>query len=209
MIFPARRYVGTREMWDLQTGSQFAHLFALGLREHHSLLDIGCGSLRAGRMLNNYLLPEKYFGIEPMKGLVQDGLKYEVGSLAHTKKPQFDHNSEFDLRCFGQAFEFILAQSIFTHCTQHQVRTCLKSVVSVFKKNGIFAGTYQNGFSDWDGDFMYPMCISYTENFIRNSVQEAGLTFRRSQWQHCVDNGHKWFYATHGREIKQIWRWEL
>ena len=40
--FPGRYDVGAAAM-------QFSLLTALGLREDHSLLDIGCGSLRAGR----------------------------------------------------------------------------------------------------------------------------------------------------------------
>jgi SAM-dependent methyltransferase len=54
--------------------TQFRLLTTLGLREHHSLLDFGCGSLRAGRLLIPYLLPGRYYGLEPNRCLIEDGI---------------------------------------------------------------------------------------------------------------------------------------
>jgi hypothetical protein len=64
-----RAFVGPFEQYDVIGASQFALLYALGLRQHHRLLDVGCGSLRAGRMLIAYLEPGNYAGIEPNTGL--------------------------------------------------------------------------------------------------------------------------------------------
>ncbi len=47
-------YVGPPALYDLMGASQFRLLTALGLRERHSVLDFGCGSLRAGRLLLPY-----------------------------------------------------------------------------------------------------------------------------------------------------------
>ncbi|MBK5117071.1 MAG: hypothetical protein JJE23_09160 [Thermoleophilia bacterium] len=47
----ARGYVGPPEYFDLITAMSFGLLTVLGLRERHRLLDIGCGSLRVGRVL--------------------------------------------------------------------------------------------------------------------------------------------------------------
>lgn len=46
-----RAYVGPPQNYDLISAMSFGLLTALGLRQHHSLLDIGCGSLRNGRLL--------------------------------------------------------------------------------------------------------------------------------------------------------------
>ena len=51
-----REYVGTSERYDIGGAIQFNLLTTLGLREHHRLLDVGCGSLRAGRLFIPYLL---------------------------------------------------------------------------------------------------------------------------------------------------------
>src|SRR5215212_10341883 len=70
--FPAyRAYVGKPEEWDLVAARQVTLLLTAGLRDNHRLVDVGCGSLRAGRMLIPYLEPERYFGIEPNRWLVE------------------------------------------------------------------------------------------------------------------------------------------
>ena len=56
-----RAFVGPREHYDIVGAMQFTLLYFLGLREHHYLLDIGCGSLRAGRFFIMYLKPGHYF----------------------------------------------------------------------------------------------------------------------------------------------------
>jgi hypothetical protein len=45
-----RAYVGPPDRFDFMSATQFALLFALGLRDHHRVLDFGCGSLRLGRL---------------------------------------------------------------------------------------------------------------------------------------------------------------
>src|ERR1017187_6689363 len=60
-----RAYVGLPERYDTLAVLQFKVLTDLGLREHHTVLDVGCGSLRLGRLLLPYLLPDRYVGVEP------------------------------------------------------------------------------------------------------------------------------------------------
>src|SRR3990172_12495843 len=87
-----RAYVGPPEKYDLVAASQFNLLTWLGLRESHFLLDIGCGSLRAGRLFIPYLLPGHYFGIEPEQWLIEDGIKNELGpDILRVKRPVFRH----------------------------------------------------------------------------------------------------------------------
>ena len=62
------------ENYDLSSALQFSLLTSLGLRENHTLLDIGCGSLRGGRLALMYLLPEHYYGIEPEQWLIEEGI---------------------------------------------------------------------------------------------------------------------------------------
>jgi hypothetical protein len=69
-----RAYVGPPRQFDFMGATQFRLLTTLGLREHHSVLDFGCGSLRAGRLLIPYLLPGRYYGLEPNRWLIEDGI---------------------------------------------------------------------------------------------------------------------------------------
>ena len=83
-----RAYIGPPLQYDFMGATQFRLLCSLGLRAHHQVLDLGCGSLRAGRFLINYLEPGNYCGIEPNKWLIDEGIKEQVGdSLIVIKKP--------------------------------------------------------------------------------------------------------------------------
>ena len=74
-----RAFVDFPERYDLGAALQFGLLTALGLREDHALLDIGCGSLRAGRLFIVYLRPGRYVGIEPEQWLLDEGIRQELG----------------------------------------------------------------------------------------------------------------------------------
>src|SRR5574338_1489702 len=109
-----RAYVGPPEDYDLVAAMAFNLLTTLGLRQHHSVLDIGCGSLRIARLLIPYLNRGKYFGFEPNEWLVDEGIRRELGeSLVQIKRPTFffsDSPGAIDQA--NVAFDFALAQSI-------------------------------------------------------------------------------------------------
>jgi hypothetical protein len=68
-------YVGPPDQYDFMGATQFRSLTTVGLREHHSLLAFGCGSLRAGRLFISYLLPGCYYGLDPSRWLVDAGIE--------------------------------------------------------------------------------------------------------------------------------------
>ena len=59
--------------------TQFRLLCTLGLRECHTVLDFGCGSLRAGRLLLPYLSPGNHYGLEPNRWLIEDAIERQLG----------------------------------------------------------------------------------------------------------------------------------
>src|SRR5687767_8651909 len=83
------------------------HMFVLlvkeGLLPRHKVLDIGCGSLRAGYWLIHFLDPGGYCGVEPHQKMLKAGreLILEDG-LEETKRPQFTDNDQFDFSVFGE-----------------------------------------------------------------------------------------------------------
>ena len=89
-------YVGPPAQYDFMGATQFRLLCTLGLRAHHTLLDFGCGSLRAGRLIINYLDADKYFGIDPNKWLIEDCVVNQHGNdIIRIKKKRFDYNDDY------------------------------------------------------------------------------------------------------------------
>jgi len=113
-----RAYVGPPEDYDLIAATTFNLLTTIGLRQHHTLLDVGCGSLRVGRLLIPYLNRSNYAGIEPNAWLIEEGITREIGrDMVEIKRPRFlTADSPEILRTAGSSFDFAVAQSIFSHC---------------------------------------------------------------------------------------------
>ena len=55
--------------------------------------------------------------LSPHTWLVEDGLEHELGAdIIAVKRPSFASNDDFDCTVFSERFDFIVAQSIITHC---------------------------------------------------------------------------------------------
>ena len=192
-----RAFVGPAATFDVMSALQFNLLTTLGLREHHSLLDIGCGSLRAGRLFIPYLLPERYFGVEPNDWLIDEGIRNEVGKdVIEMKRPAFSNSADFAFETFDQSFDFIIAQSIFSHASLAQVKTCLAEAKKVMKPTTIFAATFVMGDEDYTSDaWVYPGCVTYREETFRELAQEQGLVCKMIDWAHPAQQ--TWTLITH------------
>ena len=133
-----RAYVGPPEDYDLIAAMTFNLLTTLGLRQHHSLLDIGCGSLRIGRLLIPYLNRGKYFGVEPNEWLVDEGIRRELGkTLVQIKRPTFFFSDSPDTIAHAKvSFDFAMAQSIFSHCGLDLIQDWLSAISRSLAQDG-------------------------------------------------------------------------
>ena len=179
-------YVGPPTKYDFMGSTQFRLLCTLGLRANHYLLDIGCGSLRAGRLFISYLDPGRYFGIEPNKWLIEDAINHQMGEdLIRIKKPQFNYNSDFATNVFSVKFDFIVAQSIFSHAGSDLIGIALRHFKESLKLNGLIAATFMKGISDFKGKgWVYPGFVNYRPSTIKQFAEETGLFIIQIPWYH-------------------------
>lgn len=87
------------------------------------VLDIGCGCLRIGIKLINFLDKECYYGIEPNKFMLDTGIKHLLnGTANNTKDPSFSNTASFQLDDFQvDKFDYFIARSIWTHASKEQI----------------------------------------------------------------------------------------
>lgn len=175
-----RAFVGPPEQYDLMGAMQFRLLVTLGLRETHNVLDFGCGSLRAGRLLIPFLQPGKYFGLEPNRWLIEDAIERQIGQdLVRIKCPHFMYNDDFVPRFGSVRFNFILAQSIFSHAGLDIISKALNAFAKVLSPNGLIAATFS--MSEKKSDFLgkgwvYPACVRYQSDTIIHTFKSAHLS---------------------------------
>lgn len=185
-----RAFVGQPQRYDVAGASQFALLFLLGLREHHRLLDFGCGSLRLGRMAIPYLQSGRYFGIEPEARLIDEGFAHELGDdIRRLKRPRFAHNSDYKVDVFGERFDFVVAQSVFSHTGERPAAQALKSCADSLAPGGMIVANWLLGMETEGSpadtaDWVYPECVEFSPQRIHRLAHDAGLSIRPCPWPH-------------------------
>ena len=182
-----RAYVGPPEDYDLIAAMTFNLLTTLGLRQHHSLLDIGCGSLRIGRLLIPYLNRGKYFGLEPNEWLVDEGIRRELGeTLVQIKRPTFFFSSSPDTIAQPKIpFDFALAQSIFSHCGLDLIKSWLSAISRSLAQNGALIATFLIGEEDSaEMGWIYPACVNYRPATLEGAAKDVNLRFEILDWKH-------------------------
>jgi SAM-dependent methyltransferase len=183
-----KAYVGPPDRFDFMSATQFALLFQLGLREQHRVLDFGCGSLRLGRLLIPYLNRGCYFGIDPNRWLIDDGISNELGAMAiDLKMPSFSQSDSFRTDVFGCRFDFLIAQSIVTHTGPDLTRKFLLSVPQALKPDGLFLFSYIRDDNvptlPRDG-WHYPEIVAYSRFWFEEELKKVGLVSRPLPWFH-------------------------
>jgi SAM-dependent methyltransferase len=114
------------------------------LRRDSTVLDVGCGCLRIGYWLIDFLDAGRYCGIEPNVPMLEAGIGglLEPGTV-ETKRPRFDHNNRFDFAPFAARFDFVVARSIWTHAAPAQIATMLDQFAATAAPNGVFFASYK------------------------------------------------------------------
>ena len=135
-------------MWEKIGRLQFEFLINKGLQPQHKMLDIGCGTLRGGRHFIKYLNTGNYYGIDISpkaiayaKQLVQqEGLSEKNPHLLISEKKDLKFR-EFS----GITFDYILAQSVFTHLKPEHIKECFENIDHIMHENSAFYFTYFKG----------------------------------------------------------------
>jgi SAM-dependent methyltransferase len=181
-----RAWVGPVNRFDTISAQQFGLLTLGGLRDSHRMLDIGCGSLRAGRLFITYLQPGNYYGLEPEKWVLEEGIREMLGQeFIDLRRPTFSHDANFTLTDFGQTFDFLLAQSIFSHTTREQMERCFSQARQVVGPKSKFFATFVPGDVDYDGDeWVYPGIVHFRTKTMRSIAAEHGFSMQLLEWPH-------------------------
>ncbi|KAJ1389048.1 hypothetical protein B484DRAFT_425768, partial [Ochromonadaceae sp. CCMP2298] len=182
-----KSFVGPSVEYDIMGATQFNLLTTLGLRDHHSLLDFGCGSLRAGRFFIMYLSKGNYYCVEPHSELIREAAKHDIGSdLFSLKQPHIYSGSEalFEFDVFDKYdFDFLLAQSILSHTGLGLVRFLLEEFAQLLSPDGLALVTLITLHPDMPvghklhtgNDWVYPGVTEFHPSIIPEVIKSAGL----------------------------------
>lgn len=135
-------------IWDEMGRHQFNFLRSHGLLTQHSLLDIGCGSLRGGQYFIDYLDAGHYCGFDLSKGVIDAGKTLIKEKELINKQPDLrineTKNLDFDFVA-DRRFDFIIAQSVFSHLLPHHIEECFSNIHKVMQPDAVFFFTFHPG----------------------------------------------------------------
>ena len=139
-----RRFVGgPAERFEEYGRLQLIALLRRGLAPDSVVIDVGCGTLRAGYWLIHFLesrpLPRHRARRGPPPAARE--VLLEPG-LEEVKRPRFDLGKEFDLGVFGMSPDFVLARSIWSHASKQQIGAMLDSFASVATPGALLLASY-------------------------------------------------------------------
>ena len=146
-------------MWEELGALQKRFLLDQGLQPHHRFIDMGCGSLRAGVPLTEYLDAERYYGVDISPDLLDAGYEREIvpaGLASKLPRAHLTANADFDATGFGVQFDYGIAQSVFTHMPIARLTDCLNALTPVFAEGGRFYVTYFERPADAPADAPLP-----------------------------------------------------
>lgn len=172
-------------LWEEVGQLQLDYLKAHGLRPGERLFDLGCGTLRAGRLLIRYLDTGGYTGMD-MSGealaaaealIDREGVRDRQPVLLHNPSGNLDFRE-----LAGARFDVVLAQSVFTHLLEEHIDVCFANIHRVLAPAGRFFFTYAEADSFTRRsvkDFSYPL------SFFQQLGARHGLTVEgRDDYDH-------------------------
>jgi len=135
-------------LWEEIGKLQFEFLLRHGLDPKHTLLDIGCGTLRGGRHFFRVLDVGNYTGIDISQAALEYAHQLVENEGLPEKKPQLMLNREKSLHFSDlskESFDFLLAQSVFTHLPREEIQKCFIGLQRIMHSESLFFFTFRVG----------------------------------------------------------------
>ena len=132
-------------LWDEMGHRQFKFLKEHGMEPQHKMLDIGCGTLRGGMHCIEYLQSGNYYGMDISRNAISYGRKLVESKGLAGKRPNLALSEEKNLKFEeykGLEFDFILAQSVFSHLRPEDISECFEHIGNVMARDAKFFFTF-------------------------------------------------------------------
>ncbi len=164
----ARRHalVGPAELWKMKRSFQVTFLRSRGLEPHHRLVDIGCGTLRGGIPLIEYLEPGGYVGIDAREvAIAEAGKELREAGLAD-KAPSLIASPTLSSVQLEHPADIFWAFSVLIHLDDEKLEDCFDFVRSSAAPDAVFYANVRLGSKlrtgTWEG---FPVMIRPFEDY--------------------------------------------
>lgn len=158
---------GGQENWELRGKFQLFFLKQMGLAPHHSLLDAGCGPIRAGAYLIDYLNAGMYCGVDYNQDFIRVAkeLVAQNSSLAG-KQPELMQLDDFAFSKLNRCFDYVMVFSVLNHCETEKQKLFFQELPKALNKAARVFITHATWFD--------PTLLSTSQLKLTNMYKSAG-----------------------------------
>ena len=165
----------SKDSWLSIGELQFNYLVKHGLQPNHHFLDLGCGNLRAGWRIIDYLEGAKYTGVDISSEIIRAAAKTLVDKELMPKRPYLYLVGDTHLEFLPSGyFDVVHAHSVYTHCPEEVIRSSMLGVKRVLRPEGFFDFTIleinETSANILEKDFYYSVDV------IRDLAEGCGYT---------------------------------
>jgi SAM-dependent methyltransferase len=169
--------VGRPELWQLKRDFQIAFLQTHGLEPVHVLVDVGCGTLRGGIPVIEYLDVGGYVGIDVRAEAIEEARRELQESGLEEKQPELIVAPSLAEVELGRPADYAWAFSVLMHLDDDRLAECFDFAARNLAADGVFyanAITVDLGEARWRE---FPV-LSRTVETYRSFAARAGLSVR-------------------------------
>ncbi len=122
----------------------FKFLVEQGLKKSDKLVDYGCGSLRIGSKLIEFLDPGRYIGFDITDRFYKLGLNTVKQETVTTKSPEFYVISDSAiLNCKKSLPAYIISIGVLMHIPPNELKEFFANIISLLSPSGVAYITYK------------------------------------------------------------------
>jgi len=167
--------VGPADLWKMKRSFQIRFLKEMKLKPEHYLLDIGCGTLRGGIPLIDWLQDGHYFGIETRAKALDEGRRELKEAGLEGKNSTLLLTSDISQLNIELTFDYVWAFSVLIHMTDEILNHTLAFVTKHLSEKGVFYANVNIGDTREEGDWCGFPVVSRTFEFYSHMCAMNGV----------------------------------
>ena len=169
--------VGPPSLWKMKRDFQIQFLKNMNLQPDHYFFEIGCGTLRGGLPIIDYLQDGHYFGADVRGEVLDEGRKELTEARMESKKSTLLLAPDISKLKLNRKFDYIWAFSVLIHMSDKILNDTLLFVSRHLSDKGIFYANVniENSHKIEDGNWQEFPLVVRSFDFYNQACANNGL----------------------------------